>query len=111
VPSLRVCRVRSSAKVRTELIDLMMRTYVDWRKLAIISLSIPAGGRQVGGSVASFRRRSRSLGFKPLADQLDRLGTRNPGVSGAWGSHYGTLAVVTTQPVAKNIMQRAMVSD
>jgi putative acyl-CoA dehydrogenase len=38
------------------------------------------------------------------------LSTRNPGVSGAWGSHYGTLAMIVTQPVAKAIMERAMVS-
>jgi putative acyl-CoA dehydrogenase len=39
------------------------------------------------------------------------LSTRNPGVSGAWGSHYGTLATTVTQPVAKTVMERAMVSD
>jgi len=39
------------------------------------------------------------------------LSTRNPGLSGAWGSHYGTLAATVTQPAAKTIMQRAMVSD
>jgi putative acyl-CoA dehydrogenase len=39
------------------------------------------------------------------------LSTRNPGTAGSWGSHYGTLAVTVTQPVAKTIMQRAMVSD
>ena len=39
------------------------------------------------------------------------LSTRNPGVSGAWGSHYGTLAMIVTQPVAKAIMERAMVSN
>lgn len=38
------------------------------------------------------------------------LTTRNPGISGAWGSHYGTLAVTVSQPVAKTIMDRAMVS-
>lgn len=38
------------------------------------------------------------------------LDTRNPGLSGAWGSHYGTLAMTVTQPVARKIMQRAMVS-
>jgi putative acyl-CoA dehydrogenase len=39
------------------------------------------------------------------------LSTRNPGVLGAWGSHYGTLATTVTQPVAKTVMERAMVSD
>jgi putative acyl-CoA dehydrogenase len=37
------------------------------------------------------------------------LSTRNPGVSGAWGSHYGTLAVTVTQSAAKSVMQRAIV--
>jgi putative acyl-CoA dehydrogenase len=37
--------------------------------------------------------------------------TRNRGISGAWGSHYGTLAVTVTQPAARKIMWRAMVSD
>ncbi len=37
--------------------------------------------------------------------------TRNPGVSGAWGSHYGTLAGTVSKAVAKSIMQRASVSD
>jgi putative acyl-CoA dehydrogenase len=38
------------------------------------------------------------------------LTTRNPGASGAWGSHYGTLAMTVTQPVASKIVQRARVS-
>lgn len=38
------------------------------------------------------------------------LGTRNPGISGAWGSHYGTLAVTVTQAAAKKIMDRARVA-
>lgn len=38
------------------------------------------------------------------------LSTRNPGISGAWGSHYGTLAVTVTQPTAKKIMDRARVA-
>lgn len=38
------------------------------------------------------------------------LGTRNPGISGAWGSHYGTLAATVTQAAAKKIMDRARVS-
>lgn len=38
------------------------------------------------------------------------LGTRNPGIPGAWGSHFGTLDMTVTQPVAKKIMDRAMVS-
>ena len=37
------------------------------------------------------------------------LGTRSPGASGAWGSHYGTLAQTVTQAAARKIMQRAMV--
>lgn len=39
------------------------------------------------------------------------LGTRSPGGSGAWGSHYGTLVAAVTQPVARKIMQRAMVAE
>ncbi len=39
------------------------------------------------------------------------LGTRSPVGSGAWGSHYGTLAMTVTQPVARKIMQRAMVAE
>lgn len=39
------------------------------------------------------------------------LATRNPGVAGAWGAHYGTLAVAVSQPVAKRIMDRAMVAN
>lgn len=37
------------------------------------------------------------------------LTTRCPGTPGAWGAHYGTLAGGISQPVAKRIMQRAMV--
>jgi putative acyl-CoA dehydrogenase len=37
------------------------------------------------------------------------LATRGPGAAGVWGSHYGTLAATVTQPVARKIMQRAMV--
>lgn len=39
------------------------------------------------------------------------LATRSPGAAGAWGSHYGTLAMTVAQPVARKIMQRAVVSD
>ena len=39
------------------------------------------------------------------------LGTRCPAGAGAWGSHYGTLAITVTQPVARKIVQRAMVTD
>ena len=39
------------------------------------------------------------------------LSTRNSGVSGAWGSHYGTLAMTVTRSNAKTIMERAMISD
>ena len=39
------------------------------------------------------------------------LSTRSPSVSGAWGTYYGTLAMTVTQPVAKTVMERAMVSD
>ena len=38
------------------------------------------------------------------------LSTRNPNVSGAWGSHYGTLAVTVTQAAARKVVKRAMVS-
>jgi putative acyl-CoA dehydrogenase len=38
------------------------------------------------------------------------LATRSPGASGAWGSHYGTLAITVTQPVASRIVQRARVA-
>lgn len=38
------------------------------------------------------------------------LATRSPGAAGAWGSHYGTLALAVAQPVARTIMQRAIVA-
>jgi len=38
------------------------------------------------------------------------LSTRSPGVPGAWGSHYGTLAVTVNQALAKRVMQRSMVA-
>ncbi|RJG01600.1 acyl-CoA dehydrogenase family protein [Noviherbaspirillum sedimenti] len=38
------------------------------------------------------------------------LSTRSPSVSGAWGSHYGTLAVTVTQAAAQKVMRRAMVA-
>jgi putative acyl-CoA dehydrogenase len=38
------------------------------------------------------------------------LATRSPGVSGAWGSHYGTLAATVTQAAAQKVMRRAMVT-
>jgi len=38
------------------------------------------------------------------------LRTRGPGAAGAWGVHYGTLAMTVTQPVARKIVHRAMVS-
>ena len=38
------------------------------------------------------------------------LATRSPGVSGAWGSHYGTLAATVTQAAARKVMRRAMVT-
>jgi putative acyl-CoA dehydrogenase len=37
------------------------------------------------------------------------LVTRSPGVSGAWGSHYGTLAQTVSQATAQKIMRRAIV--
>jgi putative acyl-CoA dehydrogenase len=39
------------------------------------------------------------------------LSTRIAGVSGAWGVHYGTLAVTVSQPMARTIMRRAMVAE
>lgn len=39
------------------------------------------------------------------------LDTRCPGVPGAWGSHYGTLAGAVTQDAARRVMRRAMVTD
>jgi len=38
------------------------------------------------------------------------LSTRSPGLCGAWGSHYGTLAVTVNQALAKRVMQRATVA-
>jgi putative acyl-CoA dehydrogenase len=38
------------------------------------------------------------------------LDTRRPNISGAWGSHYGTLAATVTQADAQTIMQRAIVT-
>lgn len=39
------------------------------------------------------------------------LGTRNPGVPGAWGSHYGTMAATVDQPTARAIMLRSLVAS
>jgi putative acyl-CoA dehydrogenase len=39
------------------------------------------------------------------------LGTRSPSASGAWGSHYGTLALIVTQATAQKIMRRMIVED
>ena len=39
------------------------------------------------------------------------LSTRSPSTSGAWGSHYGTLAGTVTQAVAQKVMRRAMVAS
>ena len=38
------------------------------------------------------------------------LSTRSPNVSGAWGSHHGTLATTVTQKAAHKIMDRSMVT-
>jgi len=38
------------------------------------------------------------------------LNTRSPAVSGAWGSHYGTLSAPVTQAAAKKVMHRAIVA-
>ncbi len=35
------------------------------------------------------------------------LKTRSPRASGAWGSHYGTMALAVTQTAAANIVRRA----
>lgn len=37
------------------------------------------------------------------------LATRAPGAAGAWGAHYGTLALTVDQPTARTIVRRAMV--
>jgi putative acyl-CoA dehydrogenase len=39
------------------------------------------------------------------------LSTRGPSISGAWGSHYGTLGGTLTQDTAQKVMRRAMVTD
>jgi putative acyl-CoA dehydrogenase len=39
------------------------------------------------------------------------LSTRSPSVTGAWGSHYGTMAMTVTQAAAQKIVRRAMVTD
>jgi putative acyl-CoA dehydrogenase len=39
------------------------------------------------------------------------LSTRSPGVPGAWGSHYGTLAGTVSRSTARKIMDRAMISE
>ncbi|HLR77786.1 MAG TPA: acyl-CoA dehydrogenase family protein [Burkholderiaceae bacterium] len=39
------------------------------------------------------------------------LGTRFPGISGTWGSHFGTMATTVSQADAQKIMRRAMVTD
>ncbi|MFT5532472.1 MAG: putative acyl-CoA dehydrogenase [Burkholderiaceae bacterium] len=38
------------------------------------------------------------------------LNTRSPSASGAWGSHYGTLAGSVTQAAAQKVVRRAMVA-
>ena len=38
-------------------------------------------------------------------------GTRGPNGAGAWGSHYGTLALAATPATAQTIMRRAMVES
>ncbi|MBP2230905.1 putative acyl-CoA dehydrogenase [Azospirillum agricola] len=38
------------------------------------------------------------------------LATRAPGAAGAWGAHYGTLALTVDQPMARTIVRRAMVA-
>ncbi|SMH28978.1 acyl-CoA dehydrogenase family protein [Azospirillum agricola] len=38
------------------------------------------------------------------------LATRAPGAAGAWGAHYGTLALTVDQPTARTIVRRAMVA-
>lgn len=39
------------------------------------------------------------------------LSTRNPGVSGAWGAHYGTMGLAVTQPAARKVMERATIAS
>lgn len=39
------------------------------------------------------------------------LSTRAPGISGAWGSHYGTLSMADSKTAAQKIMRRAMVAS
>ena len=39
------------------------------------------------------------------------MSTRNPQVSGAWGSHYGTLASAGAQAAASKVVRRAMVGQ
>ena len=39
------------------------------------------------------------------------LGTRVPNGSGAWGSHYGTLAFTVDQDKARKVMRRAVVAS
>ncbi|WP_422086233.1 acyl-CoA dehydrogenase family protein [Variovorax sp.] len=38
------------------------------------------------------------------------MGTRSPGASGAWGSHYGTLGGTVTQAAARKIVHRSTVA-
>ena len=56
------------------------------------------------------------VAYRPFADWVASvhaetfLATRTPGMPGAWGSHFDTLAQPVTQATAKTIMDRAMVS-
>jgi putative acyl-CoA dehydrogenase len=38
------------------------------------------------------------------------LSTRSPAASGAWGSHYGTMAITVDPATARRIMRRAMIA-
>jgi putative acyl-CoA dehydrogenase len=38
------------------------------------------------------------------------LGTRAPGASGAWGSHFGTMGPAVSQAAARKVVRRAMVT-
>lgn len=67
--------------------------------------------RPMTEAVARVLQASEMMRYSPkeVADAF--MTTRFPSVSGAWGSHFGTLADTVSQTDAKKIMRRAMVTE
>ena len=66
--------------------------------------------RPMTEAVARLMQGAELLRHSPQAVVDVFLATRGPEGSGAWGSHYGTLAGQVSQTTAMAIMQRAMVA-